>query len=213
MHHGRRNLAPQPRGQGTVQIGLFGQTMQNQRHIRPTQIGPIGDITRERTGQIRGRKCGQRVIAGPDRHQRIQPDGADAKGRITGRGDHEFGPARRERFMGGGGVQRFKTEFCQNLISRRVTQPRRRVRAGGQDQVKTLMLGKACNQPRHQRRPSLRRADDPDHGLWRRQIRAGRAITNHPLGINGQQTIGAVDAVELTVIALQKTGNRQRPIA
>ena len=65
------------------------------------------------------------------------------------------------------------------------------------------MLGKACNQPRHQRCPSLSGANDPDHRLGRCQIRASRAVTNHPLGIDGQQAIGAVDAVELTVKALQ----------
>ena len=84
MHHSRRNFAPQPRSQGTVQIGLFGQAMQNQRHIRPAQISPIGHIARQRAGKIRGRKCGQRVVSGPDCHQRVQPNGTNAKGRITG---------------------------------------------------------------------------------------------------------------------------------
>ena len=74
-------------------------------------------------------------------------------------------------------------------------------------------FGKGAEQARQQPRARIRRADKPDRRLWRGQIGAGGAFADHALTVDRQQAVAGLNAIQLTVKALQGAGQHNIALA
>ena len=206
----RGDVTAETGGKGLLQTILRRQAMQDERHIGPAHIGPVGDFSGQNAGKIgRGYLCNG-IVGGHDRNEGIQREGAFAKVRLGGGGQDQFGTPGKEGSAGLGCGQGLEAELCEDLFGCWVCQPGDAVLA--YRMVKTPRGSEGGEEWGEQAVPRRRLSYDPNGDAWRGKVGATGAVTDDALSIHGQKAILCFDAIEFAVPTLQRAVQGQPAI-